>query len=175
MAPDKTENWNTKQLATRAGCLRLFSIARPHKYFNHTSWVGSLPLTRPLGAALRLRVLGTGSQSPRSTQQAAKLSPYDVRVCAKSICRINRCHVQELHRGAEELVAAARHTMEAAVWLLGHVRRMPWHHLPRKLLTLCTLPPKSAGPGRGVQPVGRSSWLSKGAQRLMGSRAQGTG
>jgi hypothetical protein len=57
------------------------------------------------------------------------------------MCRINMWHVQEYHITAQEqeqqlsISSFETYLVQWRLRWLGHVRRTPWHRLPRKLLT----------------------------------------
>ena len=91
--------------------------------------------------SLVLSVLLYGSESWALTQRLRdKLRSFHRR-CVRSMCRVNMWHVQEYHITAQALEqrlgisSFETYLVRRRLRWLGHVRRMPWHRLLRKLLT----------------------------------------
>ena len=100
--------------------------------------------------SLVLSVLLYGSESWALTQRLRdKLRSFHRR-CVRSMCRVNMWHVQEYHITAQALEqrlgisSFETYLVRRRLRWLGHVRRMPWHRLPRKLLTSWVSSPRMA-------------------------------
>ena len=115
------------------------------------------------GAAIVLLVLSVllyGSEPWALTQRLRdKLRGFH-RSCVRRMCRVNMWHVQEYRITAQALEqrlgisSFETYLVRRRLRWLGHVRRMPWHRLPRKLLTSWVAEPRV--PGGQQMTYGRS-------------------
>ena len=89
--------------------------------------------------SLVLSVLLYGSESWALTQRLRNKLRGFYRRCVRSMCRVNMWHVQEYRITAQALEqrlgisSFETYLVRRRLRWLGHVRRMPWHRLPRKL------------------------------------------
>jgi len=110
--------------------------------------------------SLILSVLLYGCESWSLTQRLRdKLRSFHRR-CVRSMCRISMWHVQHYHITAQDLEhrlgvrSFETYLVRRRLRWLGHVRRMPWDRLPRKLLTAWVAEPRV--PGGQEMTYGRS-------------------
>ena len=101
--------------------------------------------------SLILSILLYGSESWALTKKHRDKLRGLHRKCVRSMCRISMWHVQEYRITAQKLEdrlgvqSLGTYLVRRRLRWLGHVRRMPWNRLPRKLLTAWVASPRGAG------------------------------
>jgi hypothetical protein len=101
--------------------------------------------------SLVLSILLFGCESWSLTQRLRNKLRTFHRGCVRDMCLLNMWHVQQYRITAQDLEkrlgirSFETYLVRRRLRWLGHVRRMPWHRLPRKLLTSWVCSPRMAG------------------------------
>jgi hypothetical protein len=105
--------------------------------------------------SLVLSILLFGCESWSLTQRLRNKLRTFHRGCVRDMCRLNMWHVQQYRITAQDLEkrlcirSFETYLVRRRLRWLRHVRRMPWHRLPRKLLTSWVCSPWMAGGAAG--------------------------